>query len=65
MIDEIFENNFISLNEEELIEKEYQKIYKKYASKYDSKKLATVIKQKLYQKGYNIEDINNVVNKNL
>ena len=65
MIDEIFENNFISLNEEELIEKEYQKIYKKYASKYDSKKLATVIKQKLYQKGYSIEDINNVVNKNL
>ena len=65
MIDEIFENNFVSLNEEELIEKEFEKIYKKYANKYELKKLVTVIKQKLYQKGYSIDDINNVVNKNL
>lgn len=65
MIDEIFDDNFISLNEAELIEKEYYKIYHKYVNKYDPKKLITVIKQKLYQKGFNVDDINNVVNKNL
>ena len=65
MIDEIFEENFIGLNEAELIEKEYQKIYHKYVNKYEPKKLTIVIKQKLYQKGFNVDDINNVVNKNL
>ena len=65
MIDEIFDSNFISLNEAELIEKEYHKIYNKYVNKYDNKKLIITIKQKLYQKGFNVDDINNVVNKNL
>lgn len=65
MIDEIFDDNFISLNETELIEKEYQKLYQKYNKKYEKIKLISIIKQKLYQKGYSIDDINNVVNKNL
>ena len=65
MIDEIFEQEFVSLNEEELINHEYQKLYQKYKNKYDLKKLIVVIKQKLYQKGFTIDDINNVVNKNL
>ena len=65
MIDEIFDNNFVSINEDELIEKDYKKLYSKYSTKYEINKLITVIKQKLYQKGYSIEDINNIVNKNL
>ena len=65
MIDEIFDENFISLNESELIEKEYQKLYQKYKTKYEKNKLISTIKQKLYQKGFSIDDINNVVNKNL
>lgn len=44
-----------------LIEKDYMKIYNKYKSKYDDVKLKAVIKSKLYQKGYTIEQINNIV----
>ena len=65
MIDEIFDNKFISLNEDELIEKAYQKLIQKYSKKYNNIKLINVIKQKLYLKGFNIDDINKIINKNL
>ncbi len=41
------------------INKEYQKLYKKYSNKYSGYKLEMVIKQKLYQKGYDINNLNN------
>ena len=46
------------------IEKEYQKLYKKYSTKKSDYELRNTIYQKLYQKGYDISDINEVLNKN-
>ena len=42
------------------IEYDYKKIYEKYKNKYDEYKLNAVIKSKLYQKGYTIDEINNI-----
>ena len=43
------------------IEYDYKKIYEKYKNKYDEYKLNAVIKSKLYQKGYTIDEINSAV----
>ena len=43
------------------IKKEYDKLVKKYAMKYSGYKLEMTIKQKLYQKGYDISEIENVM----
>jgi len=43
------------------INKDYEKLYKKYSLKYDDYKLKSYIKSKLYQKGYNLDEINRVV----
>ena len=42
------------------IEYDYKKIYEKYKNKYDEYKLNAFIKSKLYQKGYTIDEINNI-----
>ena len=42
------------------IEYDYKKIYEKYKNKYDEYKLNAVIKSKLYQKGYTIDELNNI-----
>ena len=42
------------------IEYDYKKIYEKYKNKYDEYNLNAVIKSKLYQKGYTIDEINNI-----
>jgi regulatory protein len=47
----------IKIDNKKLIEKEYNKIYKKYKDKYDDKQLEYIIKQKLYQKGFDINDL--------
>ena len=47
-------------NNNEIIKKEYNKLINKYKSKYDEEKLKYIVKQKLYQKGYSIEEINNI-----
>ena len=39
-----------------LYKKEYEKLYKKYSNKYSGSSLEYYIKQKLYQKGFNIYD---------
>ncbi|HHT37807.1 MAG TPA: hypothetical protein GXZ95_00125 [Mollicutes bacterium] len=49
----------INLDNKKDIQKEYQKLYKKYGTKYSGSKLEMVIKQKLYQKGYDISDLGN------
>lgn len=46
----------------EIIKKEYNKLMNKYKTKYDEEKLKYIIKQKLYQKGFNIEEINEIIN---
>ena len=43
------------------IRNDYDKLYKKYSNKYDEYKLKNVLKSKLYQKGYGIEEINKII----
>lgn len=59
-INEILENN--AINNNEIIKKEYNKLFNKYKTKYDGEKLKYTIKQKLYQKGFNLEEINEIIN---
>lgn len=62
-IDAIFNKIYISNNEDALLEKEYIKLYHKYVNKYDLNKLKFTIKQKLYQRGFEIDKINEIINK--
>ena len=57
-INEILDNKEIKTNSD--IMNDYNKLYKKYLNKYDEYKLKNVIKSKLYQKGYDIEEINKI-----
>lgn len=43
------------------IKNDYDKLYDKYHNKYDEYKLKNVLKSKLYQKGYTIEEINKII----
>ncbi len=54
--------NAITTDNDEIIKKEYNKLINKYKTKYDEEKLKYIIKQKLYQKGFNIEEINKLIN---
>jgi len=58
MIIEILEDNLISNTN--ILKKEYDKLYNKYKNKYDEYELKRIIKQKLYQKGFSIDEINNI-----
>lgn len=49
--------------EAEKLKKDYEKLYKKYKNKYDKSKLSYILTGKLYQKGYDIEKIKNIVGK--
>ena len=55
---DIKENNQKQNNE--IIKKEYNKIYNKLKNKYDEEELKRNIRQKLYQKGFSIDEINNI-----
>lgn len=44
--------------DDNIIEKEYTKIYNKLCKKYSGNELYTKVKQKLYSKGFSIEEIN-------
>ena len=57
-IQNIIENNIIK--NDNIIEKEYIKLYNKLKNKYENEKLNYIIKQKLYQKGFSIEEINKI-----
>jgi len=59
-INEILENSELVSNSN--IKNDYDKLYKKYSSKYEDYKLKSLLKSKLYQKGYTMEEINQVVN---
>jgi len=45
----------------DIIKKEYEKLYKKLSQKYEGEKLKFNIKQKLYQKGFNMDEINKII----
>ena len=53
-------NNF-TINEIDIIKKEYDLLYKKLSKKYQGSELQYQIKNKLYSKGFNIENINSVI----
>lgn len=58
------ELNKIKFNDDkELLEKEFNKLYKKYISKYPKEELKCQLINKLYQKGFDREKINNIINK--
>lgn len=48
------------INNDELLKKEYEKIYKKLSIKYRGKELENKVKNKLFKKGFTIEEINRV-----
>jgi regulatory protein len=50
-------------NDSSLLEKEYNKLYIKLSKKYSDNELYNKIKQKLYAKGFDINDINALVEK--
>lgn len=52
----------INNNDASFIKKDYDRLLTKYKNKYDNVKLKLVLKDKLYQKGYQIEDINDIIN---
>jgi len=56
---EIIDKNI--LGDDEIIKKEFDKIYNKLKQKYSGVELQTKLKQKLLYKGFNMEDINNLV----
>lgn len=59
-INEILNNIDIQSNSN--IVTDYNKLYKKYSTKYDEYKLKNVLKSKLYQIGYDMDEINKVIN---
>ena len=56
---EIIDNNILS--DDEIIKREFNKIYNKLKLKYSGVELAIKLKQKLLYKGFNIEDINRIM----
>lgn len=50
----------IKIDSKANIKKEYEKLYDKYKKKYEGTKLILFLKNKLYQRGYTIDEINNI-----
>jgi len=50
----------INIDKSDLLKKEYNKLYKKLGTKYSGKELDNKIRIKLYQKGFNVEQINSI-----
>lgn len=48
-------------NDQELIIKQYDKLHYKYKKRYDELKLKLIIKEKLYTKGFTLENINRII----
>lgn len=51
------------INDSDVLKKEYDILYKKLSKKYSENELEAKIKNKLYQKGFDISDINNILEK--
>lgn len=59
LINDVFDNLNIT-GDNTKIKKDYDKLYEKYSKKVSGYKLDVLLKQKLYQKGYSIDEINNL-----
>ena len=57
--------NKINLNNNDALEKNFEQIYKKLKNKYEGNILKQKLKEKLYQKGFNLSDIENIINEKL
>lgn len=57
--------NEIRIDNSEILIKDYIKLYNKYEKMYEKDKLMMIIKDKLYKKGYNISEINEVISDGL
>ncbi|MBQ6841089.1 MAG: RecX family transcriptional regulator [Bacilli bacterium] len=53
----------IEFDDNEQMKKDYQKVYNKLSRKHSDEKLRIMIKQKMFQLGYNIEQIESLANK--
>jgi SOS response regulatory protein OraA/RecX len=60
MILDVYEMFDIKENND-AIKTEYNKLLQKYSKKYSGYKLDSFIKSKLYQKGFSVEEINNIM----
>ena len=60
MIIELIEDNY-SKEDDDVLKYEFDKLYTKLSKKYKGDNLYYQLKQKLYQKGFNIDDINNLI----
>ena len=54
-IEKVIDNKDLNVGD---AKKEYEKLYNRYSKKYSGYELDMIIKQKLYQKGYNYDKIN-------
>jgi len=58
LIIEVYES--LDVKKDDLLKNEYDKLYKKLSLKYSGKELENKIKNKLYQKGFTMDEINNI-----
>lgn len=61
LIDELLNN--VTKDETNIIEKEYEKAYNKYSKKHSGSYLENNIKSHLYKKGFNLDEINSIIEK--
>lgn len=59
MIGRIFDEN--SINSDSVIEKEAERVYTKLVRKYEGRELGQKLKEKLYQKGFSMTEINRIL----
>ena len=53
----------VSITDQDKLEREYEKLYEKLKRKYNGKELFRKIQEKLYSKGFDIHDIQNLIDK--
>ena len=63
MIEQIIKSKEFK-EDDSLVQKEYDKLYRKLSRKYDGSELGYQIKQRLYVKGFNSNEIEKVFLKN-
>lgn len=63
---DIIKNNIenIMVDESTILKNEYLKLYKKFSKKYKDNELKYQIKNRLYQKGFSLDEINNILDNN-
>lgn len=55
----------VEINDDDALNREYTKFYNRLSKKYKDKELVYNIKQKLYQKGFDIHDVDRIINEKI